>query len=134
MKHKLLEVEIKNKKIKKNKRRKTNKLLDKIKLITEPKLERRTQKKLRKKKYKQWRKIMKNFYFTFGEEHKHPKNETPMKDYYVKVMTDTHAAARKIFMEKYGDKFAFQYTDEIMNFKQCSMGCYETIVAREIKL
>ena len=44
--------------------------------------------------------IKKNFYFTFGQEHK-TVDGVPMKDYHVLVRAENGEIAREIFIEKF---------------------------------
>lgn len=62
--------------------------------------------------------IKKNFYFTFGQDHKTVDN-VPMKDYHVLVRAENEQVAREIFIEKFSkvrmpswDKFATSYPEK----------------------
>ena len=50
---------------------------------------------------------MSKFYFTFGssEDHAHPRMALP-------IVADSYAIARDAMFKLYGDKWAFQYTEE----------------------
>jgi hypothetical protein len=61
---------------------------------------------------------MKNYYFTFGQEHYNNDGET-MKNHYVKVVAENYDKARSLFIRKFSmvfmpkpDKFSFQYGEE----------------------
>jgi len=61
---------------------------------------------------------MKNFYFTFGQNHWH-KDGFQMHNYWVRVKSDSYENARIKFIEKFTsiymsakDKWAFQYDEE----------------------
>jgi hypothetical protein len=61
--------------------------------------------------------IKKNFYFTFGQDHRTVDN-VPMKDYHVLVKAENEEVAREIFIERFmkvkmpaWDKFATSYPE-----------------------
>lgn len=64
--------------------------------------------------------------FTFGQSHVHPRGGHLMRDYWVEVHGD-YGEARQKMIEKYGDKWAFQYPKS--DFDDCYYrnGCYEVL-------
>lgn len=78
---------------------------------------------------------MKNFYFTFGQDH-HTTDGVDMMDYYVRVIADDYMTARKLFVRFFSsvfmeaaDKWAFQYDEEHFTPEYFRNGEYQTINA-----
>ncbi|KKN06718.1 hypothetical protein LCGC14_1074450 [marine sediment metagenome] len=61
---------------------------------------------------------MKNYYFTFGQNHWN-SDGVPMKNFWVRVVATDYEIARQIFVDKFTsqkmespDKFSFQYEEK----------------------
>lgn len=80
------------------------------------------------------------FYFTFGQQHVHPKTGEPMKNYFVEViMHDDYLKlnsmeisllkerARQIMFKRYGRKWSMQYDEQQFNESYFPGGCYQTL-------
>jgi len=50
-----------------------------------------------------------------------------MKDYYIKIISETERNARIIMFSKYGDKWAFCYEEKNFESSYCPKGCYEVL-------
>lgn len=71
--------------------------------------------------------IMKKFYFTFGQEHVHPKTGRPMRNYYIEIIASSSEKAREIMFSRYGAKWSFQYEEGGFKTHYFPGGIYETI-------
>lgn len=71
------------------------------------------------------------FYFTFGQIHVHPETNEKMKDHFVKVEIEDYGKARELFVKKYGDKWAFQYSEKEFNESYFPLGEYEILTDKE---
>lgn len=76
---------------------------------------------------------MKNYYFTFGQGHS-TIEDVPMKDYYVRVISDTYENARLLFIQEFTsiymenlDKWSFQYEEDEFNPESFPGGEYLVI-------
>jgi hypothetical protein len=77
--------------------------------------------------------MMRNFYFTFGQSHVQ-KDGTPMRDYWIRVVSDSPAKAREFFVAVFSsaympspDKWAFQYEEKDFTKAFFPKGEYEVI-------
>ena len=70
---------------------------------------------------------MNNYYFTFKSGFRHPKTGADMKEYYVQVKAPTFIKAKELLLTDYSE-YENHYNDKSMNFKLCSMGCFEVIM------
>lgn len=66
------------------------------------------------------------YYFTFGQDHVHPRGGYPMKDYWVEAEGDWTEARTKMFA-KYGDKWSMQYAAEDFEPELFPKGCHEKL-------
>jgi hypothetical protein len=76
---------------------------------------------------------MNNYYFTFGYGH-NQKDGTPMKDYWVRVVSDSASKAREYFVGVFTtvympapDRFAFQYEEKDFQKHFFPKGEYQVI-------
>lgn len=76
---------------------------------------------------------MKNYYFTFGQNHWH-RDGIPMKDFWVRVQAEDYITARIIFINKFSsiymereDKWAFQYEEEDFEPEYFGLGEFQLI-------
>lgn len=68
-----------------------------------------------------------NFYFTFGQIHKHSDTGEEMKDYYIKIRADNARNARQIMFDNFGNKWAFMYEPENFHPEYYPKGCYKIL-------
>lgn len=54
---------------------------------------------------------LKNYYFTFGQNHIHPLTGESMKDYYIKLK-GTYNSTREIMLSIFGLKWSMQYNEK----------------------
>lgn len=76
---------------------------------------------------------MKNYYFTFGQSH-FTRNGYPMKDVWVRVVSENYNDARTKFIDNFTthnmirpDSWAFQYEEENFNKEYFPAGEYLVI-------
>ena len=65
-------------------------------------------------------------YVTFGQAHKHPDNEKPMKNCVVKVVAPTEHMGRAAVFARFGPKFSttrYEYSENLY-----PEGIYETLI------
>lgn len=66
------------------------------------------------------------WYFTFGQDHVHPKTGEPLKDYWVEIV-GTFYNARNAMFTRYGAKWCAQYDAKSIEQHHYPKGCYERI-------
>ncbi len=85
-------------------------------------------------------KIIKNYYFTFGQNHWNIDG-IPMKGFWVRVVAKDGETARQIFVDRFtsqkmesSDKFAFQYEEKDFNSEYFPQGEYAVFQEKETRI
>jgi hypothetical protein len=69
------------------------------------------------------------YYFTFGQDHKHPKTGEPMKDYWIEIDAKNAYDAQIEMRKRFGQIWANQYDARNFNLEYFPKGCYKRFVA-----
>jgi hypothetical protein len=70
---------------------------------------------------------METYYFTFGQQHIHPKTGEPLRDYWIEIVAKSEDVARDLMVEMFDRKWSHQYHEkEFMRVvRHFPKGCYE---------